>query len=74
MIQRGKQTTFKANINAASLEEEMGKDMEHVWSLPLTIDFLFHINNVGNVPLGAVEHFSINEKGGRYTKRRVNHN
>ena len=39
--------------------------------MTLTIDSLRHIEDAGVVPLGVAEQFSINNKGERYTKRRV---
>ena len=41
--------------------------------MPLTIDSISHIKNIGFVPIGVAEQFSINEKGERYTKIRVTH-
>ena len=36
--------------------------------MPRTIDSLRHIENVGVIPLGVAEKFSIDKKGERYTK------
>ena len=41
--------------------------------LPLIIDSVSHIYNVGVVSLGVVEKFSINEKVERYIKSCVTH-
>ena len=41
--------------------------------MPLIIDSICHIRNAGVVPLGVPETFSINEKGKRCTKIRINH-
>ena len=51
----------------------MGKEVEHGWALPLTIDSVRHIKNSVVVALGSVEKVSVNDKGERYKKRHVTH-
>ena len=51
----------------------MGKEAEHGWTLPLTIDSVRHINNAGAIPLRISEKISANDKGERYEKMRVTH-
>ena len=73
MILRGNHKSSQPVLNAAALNKTISKDIDHGWSLPLTIEYLKSIKNAGVVPLGVAEKFSINEKGERYTKRRVTH-
>ena len=47
--------------------------MEHGWALPLTIDSIRHIKDVGVVPLGVAKKFSINKKEEHYTKILITH-
>ena len=42
--------------------------------MSLTIYSIHHIKNLGVVPLGVAEKFSINKKGEHYSKRCVTHN
>ena len=63
----------KSDLNAASLEKAIDKEVEHIWALPITIYSIFHIKNMGVVLFGVSEQFSINKKIERYTKRRVTH-
>ena len=51
----------------------MDKEVQHGWALPLTIDPTYYIKDTGILPLGVAGKLSINEKDGRYAKRRVNH-
>ena len=51
----------------------MIKEIDHGWALPLTIESLQNIKNVGVVTIGVVEQLSMNEKGKRYIKTRVTH-
>ena len=44
MIVRGNHKSSNTNLNAAALENLMGKEVEHVLDLPLTIDSVHHIN------------------------------
>ena len=71
MILRGTRKSSKSVLNAAALNKDIGKDIEHRWALPLKIESLLSIKNAGVVLLGVAEQFSINEKGERYIKRRV---
>ena len=50
----------KTNLNAADLKKLLGKEVDHGWDLPLTIDSVCNINNLGFVLLGVAEKFSIN--------------
>ena len=54
MILRG---NHKKNLNKTALEKEMDKDVEHGWSIPLTIDLIRHIKYAGVVPLGVAGQF-----------------
>ena len=60
MILCGNHKSSKMNLNNADLEKPMGKDVEHGWALPLTIELVQHINNVLIFLIGLVEQFSIN--------------
>ena len=51
----------------------MEKEVKYVWELPLTIYSVLQVNEVGVVPLGVSNKFSINEKNMWYTKRHVTH-
>ena len=73
MILRGNHKSSQSVLNAAALNKSKSKDFDHGWALPLTIESLQNIKNVGVVPLGLAEQFSINEKGEHYVKRRVTH-
>ena len=64
----------QASLNSAALEKAIDKEVEHVWSFPLTIDSIRRIKNAGVAELGVAEQFSINDKVERYTKRRVTYN
>ena len=55
------------------MEKATGKEVDHGWALPLTIDLVRHIKNVGVIPLGISEKFSVNEKEEIYKKSRINH-
>ena len=55
------------------MEKATGKEVDHGWALPLTIDSVHHIKNVGVIPLGISEKFSVNEKEEIYKKSRINH-
>ena len=68
VILRGNKKSSKANINAVALEKEKGKEVEHVWSLPLIIELVRHISNEGVALIGVAEQFSVNEMGGIYKK------
>ena len=71
MILRGNHKSAKENISSTALEKSMGTEVEHGWSLPLTIYSFCHIINAGAIPIGVSERFSVNEKGERYTKIHV---
>ena len=73
IILRGNHKSSKTNLNSKALGKSMGKKVDHGWYLPFGVYLVLHINNLGVVPLGVVEHFSINEKVGRYTDRLVIH-
>ena len=51
----------------------MEKEVEHGWALPIKIDLVHHVKDMGVIPLGVFEKISINEKGYVYTKRRFTH-
>ena len=74
MLLRGEHNSAKSDLNESALEKSIDKEVEHEWALPLTIDSICHIKNVGVVLLGVAEQFSINEKVECYTKRSVIHN
>ena len=65
MILRGNHKSSLSVLNAAALNKDISKEIDHGWALPLTIEPLQSIKNVGVVPLGVAEQFSINEKGER---------
>ena len=71
MILRGNHKSAKETLNSEYLEKAMGKEVEHGWALILFIDLVHHIRNVGVVPLGVSEEFSVNENGDHYMNRRV---
>ena len=73
MILRGNHKLSHSVLNSAAIYKTISKDTDHRWALPLTIEYLQSIKNAGVVPLGVTEQLSINEKGGRYIKRRVTH-
>ena len=73
MILRGYHKSYHSELNLAALYKAIRKEIDHRWALPLTLEPLQNIQNVGVVPLGDAEQFSINEKGERYIKRRVTH-
>ena len=73
MILRGKHKSSLSELNSSALDKSISTEIDHGWALPITIESLQNIYNTGGVPLGVAEQFSINEKGGRYTKRRVTH-
>ena len=70
---RGNHKSSQSVLNAAALNKAISKEIDHVWALPLIIEYLQSIKNAGFVPLGVAEQFSINEKGERYVKRRITH-
>ena len=74
MILRGNHKSSHSVLNSAVLDKDTSKDIDHGWALTLTIESLQNIKNVGALPLGVAEQFSINKKGERYIKRRTNHN
>ena len=73
MILRGNHKSSLSVINAVALNKATSKEIDHVWALPLIIEYLQSKKNAGVVPLGVAEQFSINKKGERYIKRRVIH-
>ena len=73
MLLRGKHKPGKSMLNAYALETEMDKEVKYVWTLPLKIYSVRQVNEVGVVPLGVANKFSINEKRMRYTKRHITH-
>ena len=73
MILRGNHKSSHSVLKSAALEKSISKDIDPGWALPPTIEYLKRIKNAGVVPLEVVEKLSINEKGGRYIKRRVTH-
>ena len=73
MILRGNHKYSQSVLNAAAQKKAISKDIDHGWALPLTIESIQSIKNVGVVPLGVAEQFSINEKGERYIKICVTH-
>ena len=73
MLPRGNHKSARSALNAAALEKVIDKEVKHGWVLPLTIDSLCHIENVGVVLQGEAEQLSIDNKLERYTKRRVTH-
>ena len=73
MILRRNHKSAKTKLNAAVLEKSMVKEVKHGWDLPLTIDLVCHINNVGAVLLGLAEHFLVNYNREKYTKMCVTH-
>ena len=60
-------------MNSSALEKTIRKEVDRVWSLPLTIGFIQNTKNAGVVPLGVAEQFSINENGERYIIQCVTH-
>ena len=48
----GNHKSSQANLNAEALEKATVKEVEDGWALPLTIDLVFHTNNVGVILLG----------------------
>ena len=73
IILRGNHKSYQSVINAAALNKDISKEIDHGWAFPLTTESLQSIKNEGVVLLGVAEQFSINEKGERYIKRRVTH-
>ena len=73
IIIRGNNKSLQSDLNSAALDKSISKEIDYGWALPLTIDSLQNIKNVGVVPLGVAEQFSLNEKEERYIKRRVTH-
>ena len=74
MILRGNHKSSHPEMNSSALVKSISKDIDHGWELPLTIKYLPNIKNAGVLPLGVEEQFPINEKGGRYMKRRMTPN
>ena len=68
MILRGNHKSSHSELNSDTLEKSIRKDIDHVWSLLLTIKYLQNIKNAGFVPLEVSEQFSINKKGERFIK------
>ena len=73
MILRGNHKSSQSVLNAAALNKAISNEIDHEWALPLTIESLLSIKNVGVLHLGVAEQFSINEMDKRYVKRRVTH-
>ena len=73
MILCGNHKSAQTNLNVVPLEKSMGKEKDHCWSLPLTIDSVHHINTAGGVPIRVAYQLSINKKIYCYTNRRVTH-
>ena len=73
MILRGNHKSSHSVLNSAALDKVINKYIYHGWALPLTIESLQNIINVGVVTLGVAEQLSINEKGERYIKICVTH-
>ena len=73
MILRGNHKSPHSVLNSAVLDKATSKEIDHVWELRLTIEYLQNIKYAGVVPLGVAEQLSINEKGERYIKRHVAH-
>ena len=73
IIIRGNNKSLQSDLNSAALDKYISKEIDYGWALPLTIDSLQNIKNVGVVPLGVAEQLSLNEKEERYIKRRVTH-
>ena len=63
MILRGNHKSPHSELNPAELYKAIIKEIDHVWTLTLTIEFLQNTKNTGVVPLGVAKQFSINEKG-----------
>ena len=53
MLLRGNHKSERSALNAAALEKEIDKEVEHVWTLILTIESIHYIKNAGVVPLGV---------------------
>ena len=51
------------------MEKATGKEVEHSWDLPLTIDLIQHIKKVGVIPLGGSRTIHSKLKGGELEKR-----
>ena len=71
MVFRRNHKLSLSEIKSAALEKATSKEIYHRWKLPLTIESLQNIKNAGVLPLRVAEQFSINEKGGRYIKKRM---
>ena len=65
---RGNQKSANSDLNVSALEKAMDKEVEYGWSLPITINSIRHIKDVGFIPLGVAGNFSIDEKVELYTK------
>ena len=52
MILRGNHKSEKSNLNAEVLEKVIYKEVEHGWEFTLIIDSIYHIKDVGVIPLG----------------------
>ena len=74
MLLRGDHRSEQPALNVAALEKSIYKEVEHVWSFPLTIGSIRRIKHVVVTQLGVAEQFSINDKVERYTKRCVTYN
>ena len=73
MILRGNCKSSHSVLNLAALDKAICKDIDHGWSLPLTIESLQKIINTGVMPLGVAETLSINEKGGGAISKDASH-
>ena len=60
MILRGNHKSSHSKLNSAALEKSISKEIDYVWALPLTIEYLQNIKVSGVMPLGVAELFSIN--------------
>ena len=60
MILRGNHKSSLSELNSSALDKSINKEIDHIWSLPITIESLQNISNAGVVPLGVAEQFSIN--------------
>ena len=73
MIKRGNHKYSDSEMNSSALDKAISKEVNHIWSLPLTILSLKDINNARVFPMGGVGKLSINEMREHYIKQHFTH-
>ena len=73
MIDRGNHKSCEKPHLAISLDENIEKEVNKAFQIPLPVKYLIKLKNAYVIPMGMSEQFSINEKGEKIMKPRPCH-